>query len=205
MAKNEKQEWITTKIPKDIADEIEILIKNRKLGYNSKTSFVSDALREKIVQLSRKEKKLSPDEIIEMKKVFAKFYSSEDPEPGLEDKMIEMNNEIIMIKKMLIEKLYPTAEQQNPTMLEERMQKDKTFARYAPMIELIVKEKDRLVLMDHKKERIAEVAVQKGELFCQLCEEKNCVHIGFVFSLPDVYEILTSRGIKHSIQKKEMN
>ncbi|MBM2820195.1 MAG: hypothetical protein HW410_1878 [Nitrosarchaeum sp.] len=59
-------------------------------------------------------------------------------------------------------------------MLEEMMQKDKTFAR-----------------------RIAEVAVQKGELFCQLCDEKDCVHIGFVFSLPDVYEILNSKGVRH--------
>ncbi len=57
MAKNEKQEWITTKIPKDIADEIEILLKNRKLGYNSKTGFIADALREKIDELGGKSKK----------------------------------------------------------------------------------------------------------------------------------------------------
>ena len=82
-------------------------------------------------------------------------------------------------------------------MLEEMMQKDKTFARYAPKIEKISVDDDRVILKDNIKNRIAEVAVQKGELFCQLCEEKNCVHIGFVFSLPDVYEILNSRGIKH--------
>ena len=82
-------------------------------------------------------------------------------------------------------------------MLEEMMQKDKTFARYAPKIEKISVDDDRVILKDNIKNRIAEVAVQKGELFCQLCEEKDCVHIGFVFSLPDVYEILNSRGIKH--------
>jgi len=82
-------------------------------------------------------------------------------------------------------------------MLEESMQKDKTFARYAPKIEKISVDGDRVILKDNIKNRIAEVAVQRGELFCQLCDEKNCVHVGFVFSLPDVYEVLNARGIKH--------
>ena len=57
-------------------------------------------------------------------------------------------------------------------MLEEMMQKDKTFARYAPKIEKISVDDDRVILKDNIKNRIAEVAVQKGELFCQLCEKK---------------------------------
>ncbi len=83
-------------------------------------------------------------------------------------------------------------------MLEEMMQKDKTFARYAPKIEKIAVDDDRVILKDNIQNRIAEVAVRRGELFCQLCEEKDCVHIGFVFSLPDVYAVLNAKGIKHS-------
>ena len=82
-------------------------------------------------------------------------------------------------------------------MLEEMMQKDKTFARYAPKLEKVSVDDDRVILKDNIRGRIAEVAIQKGELFCQLCEEKDCVHVGFVFSLPDVYEILNARGIRH--------
>lgn len=82
-------------------------------------------------------------------------------------------------------------------MLEQTMQKDKTFARYAPKIEKVAVDDDRVILKDNIKNRIAEVAIQKGELFCQLCEEKDCVHIGYVFSLPDVYEVLNSKGIRH--------
>jgi len=82
-------------------------------------------------------------------------------------------------------------------MLEEMMQKDKTFARYAPKLEKISVDGDRVIIKDNIKNRIAEVAVQKGELYCQLCEEKNCFHIGYVFSLPDVYEILNAKGIRH--------
>ena len=82
-------------------------------------------------------------------------------------------------------------------MLEDMMLKDKTFARYAPKLEKVSVDDDRVIIKDNIKNRIAEVTIQRGELFCQLCEEKNCFHIGFVFSLPDVYEVLNSKGIKH--------
>ncbi len=82
-------------------------------------------------------------------------------------------------------------------MLEDMMQKDKTFARYAPTLEKISVDGDRVIVKDNIKNRIAEVTIQRGELYCQLCEQKNCFHIGFVFSLPDIYEVLNSKGIKH--------
>lgn len=82
-------------------------------------------------------------------------------------------------------------------MLEQIMQKDKTFAKYAPKLEKVSIDDDRVIVKDNIKNRIAEVTVQRGELYCQLCEEKNCFHVGFVFSLPDVYEILNSKGIRH--------
>ena len=82
-------------------------------------------------------------------------------------------------------------------MLEEMMQKDKIFARYSPKFEKISVDDDRVILKDNVKNRIAEVAVQKGELFCQLCEEKDCECVGFVWSIPEVYEVLNARGIRH--------
>lgn len=78
-------------------------------------------------------------------------------------------------------------------MLEEMMQKDKTFARYAPKIEKISVDDDRVILKDNIRNRIAEITIKDGQLECCLCEEKDCVHVGFVFSLPDVYEILNYR------------
>ena len=82
-------------------------------------------------------------------------------------------------------------------MMEDLMQKDETFARYAPKLEKIAVDDNRVILKDNIKNRIAEVAIQNGELYCMLCEEKYCFHVGFVFSLPDVYEVLNARGIKH--------
>ena len=81
-------------------------------------------------------------------------------------------------------------------LLEDVMKKDKTFARYAPKLEKVSVDADRIILKDNIKNRIAEVAIQNNELYCQLCEEKDCVHIGYVFGLPDVYGVLNSKGIR---------
>jgi hypothetical protein len=45
-------------------------------------------------------------------------------------------------------------------MLEETMQKDKTFAKYAPKLEKVSIDEDRVIIKDNIKNRIAEVAVQ---------------------------------------------
>jgi len=58
-------------------------------------------------------------------------------------------------------------------MLEEMMQKDKTFARYAPKIEKISIDDDRVILKDNMKNRIAEVAVQKGDYFVSFVMKKT--------------------------------
>ena len=81
-------------------------------------------------------------------------------------------------------------------LLEQMIQKDKTFARFAPKLEKISIDSDRVVLKDNIQNRIAEVVIQNGELFCLLCDEKDCVHVGYIFSIPDIYEILNSKGIK---------
>ena len=60
-------------------------------------------------------------------------------------------------------------------LLEDVMKKDKTFARYAPKLEKVSVDSDRIILKDNMKNRIAEVAIQNGELFCLLCDEKDCV------------------------------
>jgi len=75
-------------------------------------------------------------------------------------------------------------------MLEEMMQKDKTFARYAPKIEKLSIDPERIILKDNIKNRIAEITIEKNQLFCNLCSEKDCMHIGFCASLPELYEII---------------
>ncbi|GKS67765.1 hypothetical protein YTPLAS73_13120 [Nitrosarchaeum sp.] len=86
-------------------------------------------------------------------------------------------------------------------LIEEMMQNDETFARYAPKLEKISFNDDKVILKDSIQNRIAEVVIQRGELFCNLCDKKDCVHIEYVFSLPDVYEILKTLDISFKITK----
>ena len=88
------------------------------------------------------------------------------------------------------------------SMLEEMMQRDKTFAAHAPKFQELAVEGDRVILKDNIKNRIAEITIQNGELYCHLCEEKDCIHVGYVFSIPIVYEKLDSRGIKNPYFEK---
>jgi hypothetical protein len=81
-------------------------------------------------------------------------------------------------------------------MLEDTMQKDKTFAKYAPKLELISIEDDRVIIKNNIQDRIAEIVYQKDELYCQLCEAKDCHCIGYVWAIPEIYEKLNSKGIR---------
>lgn len=80
-------------------------------------------------------------------------------------------------------------------MLEEAMERDETFARHAPKISTISVEDDRVILKDNAKNRIVEIVLQQGSMHCFLCESNDCVHVGYAYSLPDVYEALATKGM----------
>ena len=83
-------------------------------------------------------------------------------------------------------------------MLEDSMLKDKTFAKYAPKLELISIEEDRVIIKNKIENRIAEIVFQRDDLYCQLCEAKDCHCIGYAWSIPEIYEKLNSKGIRHN-------
>ena len=82
------------------------------------------------------------------------------------------------------------------SMMEEMMQKHEVFAKYAPMMEKLAVDDNRVVVKDNKKNRIAEVQIKNGELYCMLDEKTDCIHVGFVYSLPEVYRTLYEHGVK---------
>jgi hypothetical protein len=81
-------------------------------------------------------------------------------------------------------------------LMEEAMQRHEAFLRHAPFIEKIAIENDRVILKDNKRDRIAEVMIKDGQLQCLLDEKTDCLHIGFVYALPEIYEVLEKSGIK---------
>jgi hypothetical protein len=80
--------------------------------------------------------------------------------------------------------------------MEEMMIKDEVFAKHSPFIEKIAVDQNRVILKDNKKDRIAEILMNNGELQCLLDERSDCVHVGYVYSLPELYDITSSKGIK---------
>src|SRR5207248_11234699 len=80
--------------------------------------------------------------------------------------------------------------------MEEMMIKDEVFAKHSPFIEKIAVDQNRVILKDNKKNRIAEVLLKNEELQCLLDERSDCVHIGFVYSLPELYCIISNKGIR---------
>ena len=83
-------------------------------------------------------------------------------------------------------------------LLESKMAKDKTFAKFAPKLELISVEEDRVIIKNKIENRIAEIVYQRDELYCQLCEAKDCHCIGYAWAIPEIYEKLNSKGIRHN-------
>lgn len=82
------------------------------------------------------------------------------------------------------------------SMMEETMIKHEAFAKQAPFMEKISIDIDRVLLKDNKKNRIVEVILKNGELRCLLDEKTDCIHIGFVYSLPEVYMIMNNKGVR---------
>lgn len=82
------------------------------------------------------------------------------------------------------------------SMMEETMIKHEAFAKQAPFMEKISIDIDRVLLKDNKKNRIVEVILKNGELRCLVDEKTDCIHIGFVYSLPEIYMIMNNKGIR---------
>ncbi len=79
-------------------------------------------------------------------------------------------------------------------MLEDVMRLDEAVAEYTPRMKKVSVDDGRAVLLDRHENRIAEVVVRDGLLYCQLCEVGNCLHVGFAHSLPEVYAFMNGNG-----------
>ena len=78
--------------------------------------------------------------------------------------------------------------------MEEMMIKDEVFAKHSPLMEKIAVDQNRVILKDNKRNRIVEVLMKNGELQCLLDERSDCVHVGFVYSLPELYCIINNNN-----------
>jgi hypothetical protein len=82
--------------------------------------------------------------------------------------------------------------------LEELMERDEIFGRYAPFLEEFGYDDDgsTVYIKDNKKQRVVGVRFNGDQLVCDVDEKNDCVHVGFAYSLPKVYRAMESLGIK---------
>lgn len=54
-----------------------------------------------------------------------------------------------------------------------------------PMMKRLCVEGGHIILMDKTQQKIVDVFVQDGQLYCKECGTYSCIHIGFVHTLPE--------------------
>jgi hypothetical protein len=79
------------------------------------------------------------------------------------------------------------------SLMEETVIRYETFAKHGAYMEKISIDQDRILIKDNKRNRIAEILLKDGELQCLLDEKTDCIHIGFVYSVPEIYLMMDSR------------
>ena len=84
------------------------------------------------------------------------------------------------------------------SMIEEIMKKYEANGLHAPFMEKILTDHNSIIIKDNKRNQIVEITLHDNELQCLLDDRNDCVHVGFVYSLPEFYFMLTPKEIKRS-------
>ena len=85
------------------------------------------------------------------------------------------------------------------SMMEEIMKRYEANGLHAPFMEKILIDHNSVIIKDNKRNRIAEITLRDNELQCLLDYRNDCVHVGFVYSLPEFYFMLKPKEIKRSM------
>lgn len=72
----------------------------------------------------------------------------------------------------------------------QSIEKDKWLKGYASHLSFIGTDKNGILLRDrHLKDSIVEVKLLDGRLWCQICREKNCMHVYYTMARPELASI----------------
>ena len=48
-----KDDWVTVRIPRDLAETVDEIIKVQRLGYRSRNDFITDAVRRRVEEIKK--------------------------------------------------------------------------------------------------------------------------------------------------------
>ncbi len=82
--------------------------------------------------------------------------------------------------------------------LEEMMEKNEIFGRWAPFMQEFGFDEgtNTIYIKDNRTNRIAAVSVKDKAWTCDIDQRDDCVHIGFAYALPQVYKVMDKLGIR---------
>ena len=78
-------------------------------------------------------------------------------------------------------------------IIMEVIEADANLALQAPFMQKIGLEGNSIMIKDNKIGRIVEVQIHGKDLVCMLDEKKDCAHVGYAYSIPDVYRVISER------------
>jgi hypothetical protein len=79
-------------------------------------------------------------------------------------------------------------------IIEEAVDSDQILSSSAPVLSKAAVEGHSVVVKDSRLDRFAEVRVEltkdgKRRLLCLLDNQRNCIHVGFAYSVPEIYRM----------------
>ncbi len=79
-------------------------------------------------------------------------------------------------------------------LIRESLEREETARNYEPILEDYSIESDCVYIRDNKRDVIAELRFKDGsDLYCNIDGAKNCVHIGFAWSIPKVNMLIAAQ------------
>ncbi len=82
------------------------------------------------------------------------------------------------------------------TILFEYIEYYEHLRRYGPFLKLIGTDSNVSFIYDYMIDRIVEVEIKDRVLYCRHCSRSDCLHVGFLFAVPEICASLTKRGFK---------
>lgn len=79
-------------------------------------------------------------------------------------------------------------------LIRESIEWEEVTKKYQPLLEDYSIEPDCVYIRDNKRDVIAELRFKdEGDLYCNIDSAKNCVHVGFAWSIPKVNLLIAAR------------
>lgn len=85
------------------------------------------------------------------------------------------------------------------SLLWQVIEAEENLMKYSPYLSFVGfnRRGNGVFIYDYKMDRIAEVTLHNGELYCDLDDSTRCIHVGFAYALPEIYSVMKNLGYRN--------